>query len=314
MHVKRPIAMTVLAFLPWLGGCQYVEDALWGPQAGRIPGDSFSADSELKRLAVAVDQGDEAAIAAAIQAGADVNGVGKGGFRLLYWAVARNNPAGFETLLKNGADINADYLDPDHVPKHDSNYTVLERVLASDNAAFVTAALRQGMNPDYIPIPSPFDQRALLFFAVQAGSFPVTATLLAHGANPNPLDVSGHSPLVCAGMCCNYNMAWFLLERGADPTIQDNKGRDFTDILKQYGSAGVWKGHEKSFEAIVNELIKRGLLTRQDIVEADKPKTSAPGEGPPGITVIEHAPDSEIGQAILKLDEAEREANRREGR
>ena len=61
-------------------------------------------------------------------------------------------------------------------------------------------------------------------------------------------------------------------------------------------------------EKIVAELVRRGLLTRQDIVEADKPKQSVL-DGPPGITVIEHSPDSEAGQAIRQLDQAEREAN-----
>jgi hypothetical protein len=86
--------------------------------------------------------------------------------------------------------------------------------------------------------------------------------------------------------------------------------------LKQYGTAGVWTGHEKSFEAIVEELVKRGLLTRQDIIEADKPKPVPPEfEGsPPGITVIEHVPDSEAGQAIRELDRLEREANKRDRR
>ena len=44
----------------------------------------------------------------------------------------------------------------------------------------------------------------------------------------------------------------------------------------------------------------------QDIIEADKPKPSALG-GPPGVTVIEHTPDSEAGQELLQLDQIERE-------
>jgi len=56
---------------------------------------------------------------------------------------------------------------------------------------------------------------------------------------------------------------------------------------------------------VVDELVGRRLLTRQDIVEADKPKTRNAG-----VTVIEHSPDSEAGQAILKLDQLEREAGK----
>jgi len=73
--------------------------------------------------------------------------------------------------------------------------------------------------------------------------------------------------------------------------------------LKEWGSRGVWPEQRESFEAVVAELIRRGLLTRQDIIEADKPKTPNAG-----ITVIEHAADSEAGHAISELDRREREA------
>jgi len=71
--------------------------------------------------------------------------------------------------------------------------------------------------------------------------------------------------------------------------------------------------HRESFEAIVTELVRRGLLTRQDIAEADKPKRPA-AAGKPGITVIEHAPNSEAGRAIRELDRLEQESNRRNRR
>ena len=92
---------------------------------------------------------------------------------------------------------------------------------------------------------------------------------------------------------------------------KDNWGNDFVSLIKEYGSRGVRPGHRESFEKIVSELVRRGLLTQQDIVEADKPKQSVL-DGPPGITVIEHAPDSEAAQAIRQLDQAERDANARD--
>ena len=107
----------------------------------------------------------------------------------------------------------------------------------------------------------------------------------------------------------DYRMAWFLLERGADPTVTDELGHDVSWRLREYGSRGVRPEQREYFEKVVDELVKRSLLTRQDIVEADKPKT--PNSG---ITVIEHAPKSEAGQAILELDQLEREAAGRANR
>jgi hypothetical protein len=93
------------------------------------------------------------------------------------------------------------------------------------------------------------------------------------------------------------------MERGADLTVKNVFGHDLSWQLREYGSRGVRPEQREYFEKVVEELVQRGLLTRQDIVEADKPKTPNAG-----ITVIEHSPDSEAGQAILKLDQLEREA------
>ena len=77
--------------------------------------------------------------------------------------------------------------------------------------------------------------------------------------------------------------------------------------METYGSRAVRREQCEYFEKVVDELVRRDLLTRQDIVEADKPKTQNAG-----ITVIEHAPDSEAGQAILQLDQTERQFNERQ--
>ena len=86
-------------------------------------------------------------------------------------------------------------------------------------------------------------------------------------------------------------------------------GNNFVAGLKEFGSRGVRPDQREYFEKVVDELVQRGLLTRQDIVEADKPKT--PNSG---ITVIEHAPDSEAGQELLRLDQTEREFYERQRR
>jgi len=137
--------------------------------------------------------------------------------------------------------------------------------------------------------------------------------LLASGADIDWQDSSGYTPLIRAMMACSYNTARLLLDRGADPTIRDWQGHDVVWQLKKYGSRGVRPEHRESFEAIVAELIRRGLLTRQDIVEADRPKQPV-SAGQPGITVIEHAPNSEAGRAIRELDRLEQESNRRNSR
>lgn len=306
----------ILALVLWgfvaCTGCDFsMTDFVW-PRVSTMRPERFSSDPVLRRLALAVDQEDGAAIADAVKAGADVNALGKSGFRLLYWTIERGKAKGFEALLKHGASLDADYRDPKYLPDITYRDTVLEHVLGSSDPSFIEAALRQGLDSNHVPHPE--DQLTLLFTAVSRHSIPVIKALVAAGADINRQETSGYTPLIHAAMTCSYNDAWALLQCGADPTVCDHRGQDFVWEVKQYGSRGVRPDQRESFEKVVDELVKRGLLTRQDIIEADKPKKSVLDDGPPGITVSEHAPDSEAGRAIRQLDEAERAANRCDGR
>jgi uncharacterized protein len=286
-------------------GCHKVGHFLGYVREELITPTEFSSEPLVRRLAVAVENANGKEISAAVQAGADVNAFGRAGFRLLDWALARNNPRGFDALLGQGASLDVLYRDPKTVPDRSYNLTILERVLGTNNGEFIGGVLRSGVDPNHVPFPE--DGRSLLFFASDARAFRVVDVLLDKGAAIDHRDKSGNTSLFDAMLMCNYTTAWHLLRRGADPTARNRHGNDFVWGLKEYGSRGVRPDHRESFDAIVSELVNRGLLTHQDIVEADKPKT--PNSG---ITVIEHSPDSEAGQAILELDRREREANARE--
>ena len=280
------VVAAVMSALSCAIGCHRVRLFLGVEAEERISAEEFSSVPLVRRLAIAVDRGDRMAITAAVTSGADVNAFGDSGFRLLDWAMVRNKPVSFEMLLDQGADVMADYRDPRSVPDVSYNCTILQRVLETDGPEFIEAVLRNGMQPNHVPFPE--DGRSLLFFALKSGDTRVLATLLDAGARVNQRDRWGNLPLSDAGTGRNFKAAWLLLQRGADPVANDNWGNDFVKGLKEYGSRGVRPDHRKSFELIVDELVRRGLLTRQDIVEADKPKT--PNSG---ITVIEHSPNSE---------------------
>jgi len=298
--VDRPFFVVLLAAVCGVIGCGPMS-RIFEQQAATMTPEDFAIDPLLRTLAEAVDRGDAAAIAAAVKAGADVNAYGKGGYRLLYWAMARGKVEGFQQLLKHGALLDDDYRDSSYLRDPSYNRAVLEKMIENKDQRFLEAALRQGLDPDHAQ--NAIDKRSLLFLAVSIDSNPAIETLLTAGANVNWQDHSGYTPMVEAMMGRNYNSAKMLLDHGADPRIEDEKGHDFAWGLKLWGSRGVRPDHRESFEAIVSELVKRGLLTRQDIVEADKPKT--PNSG---ITVIKHSPDSEAGRAISELDRREREA------
>lgn len=289
-------------------GCSTLQQAFRSPQEEHISAVTFSDDPVVRQLAIAVERGDNAGIEAAMQHDADVNVCGTAGFRLLDWAMARGNVRGFEALLDKGARLDVPFRDLRRTPDRSFNPTVLERVLAADRADFVYAVLRTGVHPDHVPFPR--DGRSMLFFAVRAGSTSVIDALVASGASIDFRDNDGRNALFDAMLARNYRIAWHLLKHGADPCVRNSRGHDFVWGLKEYGSRGVRPDQRESFEAIVTDLVARGLLSREDIAKADMPKPAA-GEGAPGITVIEHAPNSEAGRAIRQLDEAERAATRR---
>jgi hypothetical protein len=269
----------------------------------QVPPGEFYTDPLQVRLAVAVDAGDPAAVEAAVRDGADVRAWGKDGYSILYWAMARKNVAGFEALVKNGADVTGDYRDPAIVKENRLRNFIVRLTLEVADPGFFKAALRQGLDPNYVLDKD--SNESLLFLAGGRHNEPALRLLLDSGANIEQQNHLGYTALGEAMLRCDFKTMWFLMERGADLTVKNVFGHDLSWQLREYGSRGVRPEQREYFEKVVEELVQRGLLTRQDIVEADKPKTPNAG-----ITVIEHDADSEAGQAILKLDQLEREAGK----
>jgi hypothetical protein len=226
--------------------------------------------------------------------------------------MARGHVAGFEALVRNGADVLAECRDSKHATDIRQRQSIIGVAVGAAEPEFLRAMLRNGLDPDFVL--SKGGNETLLYRAGDDHSEPAMQSLLDAGATINHQNAMGYSPMGSAMLRRDYKTMWFLWERGADPMVGSESGCDVPSQLKTYGSRGVWPDQREYFEKVVAELIERGLLTRQDIVEADKPKRSALDDGPPGVTVIEHAPDSEAGQAILEMDRKEREANERDRR
>jgi ankyrin repeat protein len=315
MNVKRfgsSATSVSFVFLAMVCGCSPAATPLGTPSMKQVPPSEFYTDPLQERLAVAVDEGDASAVEAAVRAGADLHAWGKDGYSILYWALARNNVAGFEALVENGADITGEYRDPATLKENRFRDFVIQLALEVPDPAFLGAALRHGLDPNYELDKT--SKESLLFLAGMRHNEPAMQMLLDSKANIEHQNLMGYTPLGEAGLRCDFKTMWFLLQRGADPMTGNDQRSDVPTQFKTYGSRGVRPDQREYFEKVVAKLIERGLLTRQDIVEADKPKRSAMDDGPPGVTVIEHSPDSEAGQAILEMDRKEREANERDRR
>jgi hypothetical protein len=258
-------------------------------------------------LAIAVERNDVAAIDAAIRRGADVNAPGKEGLPLLLWAMAKDSVVGFEALLRHGADVTAPIGDP-RLERHGvRTLQVIELVVSATDTGFLQAALDAGFDPDHVSDPT--TNETLLHGAVSAHNEKAAEILLAAGADVNWKDKNAFTPSAAAQAIRDFRLVCFCMDHGADLTVKNAWGYDIAACIKLYGTRGVGPDQKPYFDKVVAELERRGLITQEDIVSADKPKDNSGS----GITTIVHAPDSEIGQALRELDRAEQEANRRDG-
>ena len=142
-------------------------------------------------LMTAARTGDAATIRALLVRGADPNA--RDGFRgqtALMWAAARNNAAAVHALAELGADIHAQTVTAERAP--------------GGNRLF------------YAPPPTGF---SALTFAARGGHLDALRVLLETGADVNATLSDGQSALVVAVANANWQLADYMLDRGADPNL-----------------------------------------------------------------------------------------------
>jgi len=230
--------------------------------------DVFTAAPDVK-LAEAVALGDRIAIEAAINAGANGNARGDKGMPMLMWAMGKDSVAGFEELLEHGADLKALAHDPGLSRNGERTEQVIERVVQSPKSEFLRTALKHGFDPDYVPDPRM--NESLLFHTVWSHAIPNARILLEAGADINHIDSNKRPPIDLAMGIRYYEMVFFLLSSGADPCIKTN-GYDLAGMMKEFGTRGVTEKEYPHFLNVVAELKKRGLITDEDIKQADNKK------------------------------------------
>ena len=269
--------------------------------------DYFPEPAQL-RLAEAVARGDVDAISDAVRRGANVNKAGREGMRMLMWAMLKGSVAGYRALLDHDADVLAVYFNPQRMKPGQTTGTVAELTASFRDKSFLQAMLEHGFDPNTIVRHKTGE--TLLFYMVWKHDIEGAAVLLDAGANVNQAKSDGKTPLSLAVIIDDFRMAQYLLERGGDPSIRNRSGGDAIKSLKMTGSRGVTLDEKPAFEQFVAEMVRRGLITREDIVEADKPK----GGGTPGVTIVEHSSNSPMGRAIRQMDSRKQEAESRNGR
>ena len=175
-------------------------------------------------ISLAAENGNAAIIEALLDAGADPNAALPEGETALMTAARTGDPASVRALLVRGADPNA--------RDRFRGQTALMWAASRNNAAAVHALAELGADlhartesearaPNgnrlfYAPPPTGF---TALLFAARGGHLDAMRVLLAAGADVNDTLSDGQSALVVAVANANWELADYLLDRGADPNL-----------------------------------------------------------------------------------------------
>ncbi|MYD88711.1 MAG: hypothetical protein F4Y14_22700, partial [Acidobacteria bacterium] len=175
-------------------------------------------------ISLAAENGNADILEALLEAGADPNAALPEGETVLMTAARTGNAAAIRVLLVRGADPNL----------RDSfrGQTALMWAAARNNADAVHALAELGADvgaktetverpPNgnrlfYAPPPPGF---TALLFAARSGHIDAVQVLLAAGADVNDTLSDGQSALVVAVANANWELADYLLDRGADPNL-----------------------------------------------------------------------------------------------
>lgn len=178
----------------------------------------------VQTLSLASLNGSAEVIEQLLSAGADPNTSLPGGETALMTAARTGTPAALRVLVAHGADVNA--RDAVHgqtalmwaaAEGHAEAIHLLAEV-GGDIHARTASPARESLRRDLFLSPSPTGFTPLMF-AVRAGHLDATRVLLDARADVNDTLSDGQSVLVVAAANANWELADYLLDRGADPNL-----------------------------------------------------------------------------------------------
>ncbi len=167
--------------------------------------DHYFTTPETVAAARAIRRGDSRSLEKMIAGGLDVNAGGREGMDLLKWSMGRFCLECFETLLEHGADI--------------------DRLPAGKYAGKIEQLF-------LMPV---MDLSAQMLHRIEN-----VRLLVKAGADINArARLSQATPLHTAVAVDHYDIAHYLLEQGADSTLEDSAGHTIADDIKMFKDRGV---------------------------------------------------------------------------
>ena len=200
--------------------------------------DYYFTTPEVVAAAKAIRRGNARGLERRIAAGLDVNARGREGMDLLKWSLGRFCLECFETLLEHGADIERPPAG-EYTGKIEQLFLMPVMELAStlDDPAYLASLLRHGGNPNALDV---YGYRTIINEAILGSRIENVRLLVEAGADINArARGSMATPLHSAVSYRDFEIAYYLLEQGADPLLEDKVGYSPVDAIKSFKDRGV---------------------------------------------------------------------------
>ena len=200
--------------------------------------DHYFTTPETAAAARAIRRGNARGLERMIARGLDVSARGREGMDLLKWSMGRFCLECFETLLERGADIERPPAG-EYTGKIEQLWLmpVMELAAIFNNPAYLAALLRHGGDPNAFGV---YGSVQIINEAIMHHRMENIRLLVEAGADINArARGSLRTPLHTAVMINQYEIAYYLLEQGANPMLRDKTGDSVIDDIKMWGPPGV---------------------------------------------------------------------------
>ncbi|WDJ94052.1 ankyrin repeat domain-containing protein [Xanthomonas campestris] len=176
-------------------------------------------DPKALALALAAEQGDAEEVRRLMK----VEGVNpdkifsKDGYPLLFWPIFTHNPTGLKAMLDNGADPNValPYQTLDRGVRNNPNAMVW--AAEQDDPIYLKMLLDHGGDPN----TRNANNESLLFHAfIKQNKWDNIKLLVERGADINAVAGMGNSITAAYAIRGGFDFVYWLLQHGADPTIE----------------------------------------------------------------------------------------------